>query len=122
VKLFVVVVGVLVFLLGFVGLLVPAKFRGWFEAMSSQSRFIGAIALRLGFGMLLWYAADQLRFPDVMRIIAVIAFAAAVGVLIMGRKRLDGLVTWWLTRSDTLLRVSTAFAALFGAFLVYVAT
>lgn len=121
-KLFVLVVGVLVFLLGFVGLLAPAKFRGWFEAMSGQSRFVGAIVSRLGFGMLLWYAADQLRFPDVIRILAVIAFAAAVGILIMGRERIDALVTWWLTRSDTVLRVSTAFAALFGAFLVYVAT
>lgn len=57
-----------------------------------------------------------------MRILAVIAFAAAVGILIMGRRRLDDLVTWWLTRSDALLRLSAAFAGLFGAFLVYVAT
>jgi len=116
------IMGGLVLLLGTVGLVAPARFRGAFEAMTSQSRFIAAIVLRLGFGILLWFAADQLRFPDVMRIVAVIAFAAAVGVLIMGRERLDGLVTWWLTRSDALLRLSATFAGLFGAFLVYVAT
>ncbi len=116
------VMGACVLLLGLLGLLAPARFRKAFEAMTSQSRFIAAIVLRLGFGMLLWFAADQLRFPYVMRIFAVIAFAAAVGVLIMGRQRLDGLVTWWLTRSDALLRFSAALAGLFGAFLVYVAT
>jgi len=116
------VIGVLVILLGSVGLIAPARFRRAFKAMTSQSRFIAAIVLRLGFGVLLWFAADQLRFPDVMRILAVIAFAAAVGVLILGRRRLDGLVTWWLMRSDALLRLSAALAGLFGAFLVYVAT
>jgi len=39
----------------------------------------------------------------------------------MGRERLDKLVNWWLSRSDGLLRVSALFAALFGAYLVYVA-
>lgn len=118
----VLVMGGCVLILGLVGLLAPARFRKAFEAMTSQSRFIAAIVLRLGFGVLLWFAADQLRFPGVMRILAVIAFAAAVGVLIMGRERLDRLVTWWLTRSDALLRLSVVFAGLFGAFLVYVAT
>ncbi len=121
-KLLVLVAGVLIFLLALVGVVAPAKFRGPFEAMTSQSRFVAAIAMRLGFGMLLWYAAEQLRFPGAMRILAVIAFAAAVGILIMGRDRLDRLVTWWLTRPNSLMRLSTAMAALFGAFLVYVAT
>ncbi len=120
-QLVILILGGLVFLLGAFGVVAPARFRKPFEDATSQARFIAAIVVRLGFGLLLWYAADQLRFPHVVRIIAVIAFVAAVGVLIMGRERLDRLVTWWLTRSDTLFRVSTGFAALFGAFLVYVA-
>ncbi len=118
----VLVAGILIFLLGSVGVVAPRKFRTPFAALTSRTRFIAAIALRLGLGTLLWYAAEQLRFPGAMRILAMIAFAAAVGILIMGRERLDRLVTWWLTRPDSLMRVSTAVAALFGAFLVYVAT
>lgn len=112
--------GIAVVLLGLAGLVLPARFRGVFERMSSESRFLAAIFLRLAGGALIWFAADELRYPHVMRIIAVIAIAAAVGVLIMGRERLDKLVNWWLSLSDGLLRVSAAFAALFGAFLVYV--
>lgn len=116
------IIGGSIVLAGLVGLLAPAKFRVLLGAMTSRWRFLAAIVLRLGMGLLLWFAADQLRFPHVMRIIAVIAFAAALGVLIMGRERLDKLVDWWLTRPDRLFRFSMFFAGAFGAFLVYITT
>ena len=113
--------GVLILVLGLVGFTAPQRFRAMFAGMTSRQRFIAAIVLRLGGGVLLWLVADELRFPQVMRIIAVIAIAAAVGILVMGQERLDRLVDWWLGMSDSWLRVSTLFAAAFGAFLVYVA-
>jgi hypothetical protein len=73
-------------------------------------------------GGVLWWLADELRHPHVMRVLAAIAIFAAVMLLIMGRERLDRLIGWWLSRSDGLLRVSALFAAAFGVFLVYVAT
>jgi len=116
------VFGALVALLGLVGLVQPERFRSMFTAMDSQTRFIIAIALRLAMGGVLWWLADELRHPHVMRVLAAIAIFAAVMLLIMGRERLDRLIGWWLSRSDGLLRVSALFAAAFGVFLVYVAT
>lgn len=116
------VFGALVALLGLVGLVQPERFRGMFTAMDSQVRFVLAIGLRLVLGALLWWLADELRHPHVMRVLAAIAIFAAVMLLIMGRERLDRLIGWWLSRSDGLLRVSALFAAAFGVFLVYVAT
>jgi len=116
------VFGALVALLGLVGLVQPERFRSIFTAMDSQTRFIIAIALRLAMGGVLWWWADELRHPHVMRVLAAIAIFAAVMLLIMGRERLDRLIGWWLSRSDGLLRVSALFAAAFGVFLVYVAT
>lgn len=120
-KLIVAGFGVLIVLVGLLGLVSPARFRALFERMTSQTRFLAAIILRLGLGALLWIVADALRFPQLMRILAAISIIAAVGILIMGRERLDRLVDWWLARSDGLLRLSTFFAAAFGGFLVYVA-
>ncbi|MCP5089374.1 MAG: hypothetical protein GY949_00470 [Gammaproteobacteria bacterium] len=120
-KLIVAGFGVLIVLIGLLGLVSPARFRALFERMTSQTRFLAAIILRLGFGALLWIAADALRFPQLMRILAAISIIAAVGILIMGRERLDRLVDWWLARSDGLFRLSTFFAAAFGGFLIYVA-
>ncbi len=120
-KLIVAGFGVLIVLIGLLGLVSPARFRALFERMTGQTRFLAAIILRLGFGALLWIAADALRFPQLMRILAAISIIAAVGILIMGRERLDRLVDWWLARSDGLFRLSTFFAAAFGGFLIYVA-
>lgn len=116
------VLGVLAVLLGLFGLLYPNRFRALFDTTTSRTRFLSAITSRLAMGVLLWYAADELRFPHLMRILAAIAFAAALVVLVMGQERLDRLVNWWLSRSDGLLRASALFAGVFGAFLIYVST
>jgi len=113
--------GVLIVLIGLTGLVAPGRFRAAFVSMTSQTRFLAAIILRLGIGAFLWIVADELRFPYVMRIIAAISIFAAVAILIMGRERLNTLVAWWLAHSDGLLRVSAFFAAVFGGFLIYVA-
>lgn len=115
------VLGVLIVLIGLLGLIAPQRFRTALGSMASQPRFLFAVILRLGMGVVLWFVSDELRFPHIMRIIAAISVIAAVGILVMGRERLDRLVDWWLARSNGLLRISTLFAALFGAFLVYVA-
>ena len=113
--------GAPIFLLGIVGLAQPDRFRSFLGGMDSQLRFILAIAIRVVMGALLWWLADDLRHPQVMRILAAIAIFAAVGLLLMGQGRLDKLVEWWLSLSDGLLRLSALFAGAFGAYLVYVA-
>lgn len=115
-------IGIFGVLIGLLGLLAPDRFRNVFKGMTSQTRFLAAIIVRLIVGVLFWVAADELRLTEVMRIIAAISIFAAVAILIMGRERLDGLIDWWLSRSDGLLRSSALFAATFGGFLIYVAT
>ena len=114
--------GALAVLLGLVGLVQPNRFRVMFTAMDSQTRFVLAIGIRLAMAGLLWWLADELRHPHVMRVLAVIALIAAVALPIMGRERLDKLIGWWLSRPDSVLRISALFAAGFGAYLVYVST
>ena len=113
--------GALIVLLGALGLASPARFRGLFDVMSPQTRYIMAVVIRILMGILLWVLADDLRHPHVMRILAVIAVVAAIVILVLGRARLDRFVDWWLARPDKVIRVSALFAAVFGAYLVYVA-
>ena len=114
--------GALIVVLGMLGLVQPDRFRAMFSTMDSRSRYVFAIVIRLALGGFLWFIADELRFPEVMRVFAVIAVLAAVAILIMGRQRLDRMVDWWLTKPDSILRVSAVFAAAFGGFLIYVAS
>lgn len=116
------VLGALIVLLGLIGLVQPDRFRSIFGMMNSRTRFAFAIIIRLVMGGLFWWLADELRHPLIMRVLAAIAVAAALGLLVMGRERLDRLVDWWLSRADGVLRVSALFAAAFGGFLVYAAT
>lgn len=113
--------GILVVVLGAVGFVAPGQFRAVFGSMSSRRRFIAAVALRLVFGIFLWIVADELRFPQVLRVIAVIAIAAAIGIVIMGESRLNRFIDWWLALSDQWLRLSGVFVVAFGGFMVYVA-
>jgi hypothetical protein len=113
--------GAPIFLLGIVGLVQPDRFRSYIGGIDSHLRFVMAVAIRVVMGGLLWWLAEDLRHTPFMRILAVIAIFAAVGILLMGQGRLNTLVDWWLSRSDGLLRFSALLAAVFGAYLVYVA-
>jgi len=114
--------GALIVLLGLVGLVEPGRFRSMFGKMDSQVRFVFAVVVRLVIGAFIWWVADDLRYPQLMRAFAIIAVVAAVGILVMGRTRLDRLVDWWLGKPDGVVRISAIFATAFGAFLIYVAT
>lgn len=117
----VLLVGVLIALLGLVGVVAPVRFRRLLRSWQSRPRFWFAVLFRLLMGALLLIAADELRFSFAMKVLGGITLAAGIGVLVMGRERLDRMVNWWLARPDGLMRFSTAMAAAFGVFLVYVA-
>ena len=114
-------IGLFGVLIGLVGLLAPDRFRALFQRLTRKMRFLAAIIVRLIVGALFWIVADELRFPQVMRIIAAISIFAAVGILFMGRERFDRFIDWWLSGPDRLLRLFAVFAAAFGGFLIYVA-
>lgn len=116
------VFGAAVGLLGLTSVAVPSTLRRLIRSWSSQGRFVVAILTRLVIGAILIYAADATRFPVIIKMLGGISVAAAVVIAVMGRSTLDRMVDWWMAKSDTILRVSAFFAALFGAFLVYAVT
>lgn len=100
----------------------PAVLKDVFDRLSDQATWVFAVVVRLVFGTLLLMLADELRFSFAMTVLGWVAIVAAVVVLLLGPERIDRLVKWWLARPDPVFRVSMAFAAAFGVFLVYVAT
>lgn len=112
--------GALIMAAGVAGLFSPGQFRRLLTSWPVRGRYIAAIVIRLGFGFLVIWIAEDLRYPLVMKILGGISIAAAIGILIMGRERLDRMVDWWLALGDGVLRIGMLFALLFGVFLVYV--
>lgn len=121
-SLIVAALGALVLVLGLVGLAQPDHFRTLYDVLHSRTRYWLAIGIRIAMGGLLWWLAEEVRHPQVMRILAGIAVLAAVALLLMGRERLDRMVSWYAALSDGVLRISAALATAFGAYLVYAAT
>ena len=107
---------------GVLGLARPAVFRAMFDRLGEQAAWVSAVSIRLLFGTLLLIAADDLRLSGVMSVLGWVVIIAAVVLLLLGPERFNRFVRWWLALSDTAFRASMAFAAVFGLFLVYVAT
>jgi hypothetical protein len=113
--------GASIAMLGLGGAVSPDRFRLSFTRLPANTRYVLAVVVRIFMGGLLWWLAEDLRHPSVMRVLAAIAIVAAVFVLLLGPRRLDRLVDWWLARPDGLMRVSMLCASAFGAYLVFVA-
>lgn len=112
--------GALIAAAGTVGIYAPGYFRRLLSSLPGRGRYVAAVVIRLVFGVLFLWLAEDLRYPLAMKILGSLSIAAAFGILLMGRVRLDRLVDWWMGLGDAILRLGMLIALLFGAFLVHV--
>ena len=71
------------------------------------------------FGAVFLAVAPDCRHPLVVQVVGVVSLVAALGLLAMGRERLDAFIGWWLSRPPALFRFSATAAIAFGVLLVY---
>lgn len=112
-------VGLLLTLAGIVLAVAPQRLLDWIRGMESRTRFGVAIGARAVMGVLFLLAAPACRQPLVVQIVGWIALVAAVGILLMGRNRLDRFLAWWLERPLGFLRGWSVVAMGFGVLLLY---
>ena len=119
-KIIITLFGVLICLAGLTILILPEKFKNIMNRWTGQPRFLFAVIIRVLFGALLLSEAANLKFPLAMKIIGGISILAAVVLLLIGQERMDRFIDWWMRMADNVLRIWSAFALAFGAFLIYV--
>ena len=117
--LLVVLIGVLITAMGFVGLAAPRWVVGGILSWQPRTRFYFAVGVRFAFGAALLLQASTCRFPGVIFALGAIALVAAVVLAFLGQRRVDSMFQWWLRRPMTVLRAWLAAAVPFGGFLVY---
>lgn len=115
----VVIFGVIITLLGAFGLVSPARFLVFLGSWRSVSRVYLAIAIRVFFGLVLILSAPSCRFPEVIRVLGIIAVVAAVVATFMGSRRVGSLIEWWCRKPPLFIRAWTFIALAFGLFLIY---
>ena len=111
--------GAATLLMGAWGVLVPARLAAFVERFGSGGGLWSAAAIRLVFGLSLWFAAPASRSPLLLQVLAVLALVAAVVIPFMGVDRFKRLIDWWTNLSPLAMRFSSLFAVAFGAIVLW---
>ena len=109
--------GAAMLFVGVIGMVRPERLAAIVEHWSSPTRYRFAVVARFVAGTFLIVAAPACRMPGVIRAVGVLAVAAAIALLFVGRARLDTFVRWWLAHPAA-IRPAGLFVAAFGSLLM----
>jgi hypothetical protein len=116
----VVIVGVVVGVLAIWGTFAPNKLLSLVKSVMNQDFGIyAAVVIRLLLGAALIIAAAGSRFPVIFQALGWIAILAALGLAIIGQKRMRKFVAWFDRFSPALIRLWLLLGIAFGVFLIY---
>jgi len=119
-SLLVIIFGAVTLLAGLVIVVSPEVIFGFLRKNLDKSGLqVLAVILRLILGFLLIYQSDASRFPLTIEVLGWLSVVAAVFFAVMGRGYFKRLMSWALSLSTPFVRIGGAFAAGFGAFLMY---
>ncbi|NAW86473.1 hypothetical protein [Photobacterium halotolerans] len=117
-------IGLIGVAVAFSGLVIAAEPRLILDFIDRHKKQLwlhcAAVAVRLLIGYLLIEYADSTDFPLVVAAIGWISIIAAIFLLILGRGNFKKLISWAVDLNDNQGRLAGIFAALFGAFMVYI--
>lgn len=111
--------GVFTLLMGVWGVLVPSRLSAFVTRFGSQRGLWLAAAIRLVFGLALWFAAPASRAPLLLQVLGVVALLAAVILPFMGVERFKRLIDWWTKLSPNAMRFNSLFAVAVGAAILW---
>ena len=99
----------------------PGRALDWIFSMEPSRRFTVAIAVRIVFGLVFVVAAPDCARPQVIRVLGLIALAAAGVIAIMGRERLDAFVGWLADKPASFVSAWLLTGVAFGLLVVWAA-
>jgi len=106
---------VLALLIGVWGVLAPGRVTELVSRFGSAGGLWFAAAVRLVFGLGLWFAAPASRAPLLLQVLGVIALIAALVLPFLGVDRFKSLIEWWTKLSPTAVRLNCLLAVAVGA-------
>lgn len=113
-------IGVLIFLVGVVVIVNPARITDYLQKYKTRSALrIAAVIARLLIGILLVSQADSSRFPLAVKLIGGVSIIAALILWLMGSQNFHRLMSWTLNRANLYMRGGGVIGVVLGAFIVY---
>lgn len=115
------VFGFLILSIGALGFFSPAGLTRFLSIWEPGRRLYAAVIFRILFGVVLLLAAPECRFPIVVGVTGLVALVAAVVLGVVGARRFESFVQWWLARPAAFIRAWAGVATAFGGLLIYAA-
>ena len=104
------------------GIISPATLLTLLSRWQTRGRLWIGAALRLIFGLALWFAAPLSRFPTILQVVGVIFVVAGIAMPFIGLKRFKSMVAWWLNKPPSFTRIWAVATLAVGVFFVWAVT
>ena len=112
-------VALFIFVMGVWGVFAPGSIFAFISGWSSKTGFWLAVLLRLCFGLVLWFAAPDTRFPVLLRAMGAVAIVSAASLPLVGFDRFARLIEWWTNRSHFVMRLWSLIAIAIGGLVLW---
>ncbi|ADE15088.1 conserved hypothetical protein [Nitrosococcus halophilus Nc 4] len=117
----VLLIGILITGMGVAVLISPARLRWLLDWFLERKNFYWVAAIRIITGGVFILAAPETRMPTLILTLGVLFIAAGITILFLGKERIDRLAAWWLTQSNSILRLWALAAMAFGGLIIWCA-
>ncbi|HWL54432.1 MAG TPA: hypothetical protein VNQ90_18480 [Chthoniobacteraceae bacterium] len=111
--------GLLMLVMSVAALLAPEKVGDVLLRWPVRRRFFFAFGLRLVLGVIFLLGASDTRFPTFISIIGTITVIAAIVLLLLGQKKVDAFVRWWLRRNPAFMRIWALVGVVLSVLILY---
>lgn len=101
------------------GIISPATLLAFLSRWQTHGGLWTGAGFRLIFGLALWFAAPLSRFPTTLQVVGVIFVVAGIAMPFIGLARFTSMVTWWLNKPPSFIRVWAAATLVLGVFFVW---
>ena len=116
------IVGLAVAGLGFVSLVAPSLLLALGQSLLTETGLYVVAAVRVGFGLVLLFAARRSRMPRALRAFGIVIIIAGLITPLFGVERSTSLFAWFSTQGLAFVGVVGIFAMALGALILYGAT
>jgi hypothetical protein len=116
------VFGLCIGTVGVVGMLAPSSLVWIAQHSVTSGAFYLIAVVRVGFGLVLIYAASASRAPRTLRIVGYVIVVAGLATALtglVGIERARTIIDWWLQQGAGIIRLTSVVLVALGGFVVY---
>ena len=111
--------GFVIAAIGVFGVVAPSNLLELGRSLQSAGALYIVAAMRVGFGIILFWAAPNSRTPRTLRILGIVIIVAGLVTPFFGVERTRAAFDWWSSHGSFFMRAWPVAAVGFGLFIAY---